>query len=80
MNKVVVYTKPNCQQCNFVKNFLTNWNVPFETEDVTENEKALNYIKSLGITQMPVTVAGGNVIKGANVPELEKLLNKEWQK
>lgn len=80
MNKVVVYTKPNCQQCNFVKNFLTNWNVPFESEDVTENEKALNYIKSLGITQMPVTVAGENVIKGANVPELEKLLNKEWQK
>ena len=77
--KIVVYSKPNCQQCNFVKNFLTNWNVPFDVVDVTENEEALNYVKSLGITQMPVTVAGGNVIKGADVPELEKLLNKEWE-
>lgn len=59
MAPVIVYSKPNCMQCNFTKKFLEDKNIPFEVRDVMENEAALEEVKSLGFSSLPVVVIDG---------------------
>ena len=42
------YSKPNCMQCNFTKQFFENNNVEFTVKDVFESEEALAEVKELG--------------------------------
>lgn len=51
---IKVYSKPNCQQCNFTKNFIINNGITAEFIDVTKDEQALAEIKALGYNTMPV--------------------------
>lgn len=51
---IKVYTKPNCQQCNFTKNFIIDNGIEAEFVDVMQDKNALSYIKSLGYNTMPV--------------------------
>lgn len=59
MSKVVLYTKPNCMQCNFTKKFLEENAISFEMFDVTEDHIALDRVKELGFQSLPVVVAEG---------------------
>lgn len=52
--KVVVYSKPNCAQCNFTKKFLDNNGIDYQTIDVYDDEKALQLLKDKGLSSMPV--------------------------
>lgn len=52
--KVVVYTKPNCAQCDFTKKFLNNYEIDYETINVYDNEEALQLLKDKGLSSMPV--------------------------
>ncbi len=54
--KIVVYSKPNCMQCNFTKQFLMNHGINFEERDVSKSEEALEEVRSLGFTSLPVVV------------------------
>lgn len=56
---VLVYSKPNCMQCNFTKKYLEEKNIPFEMVDVYENESALEKVQELGFKSLPVVVAEG---------------------
>ena len=51
---IKVYTKPNCHQCNFTKNFITDNGITAEFIDVTKDEKALSEMKELGYNTLPV--------------------------
>lgn len=78
MDKVIVYSKPNCINCIKVKNWLEGNDTPFKEVDVMEDELALDYVMNdLGLSGMPVTmVVGHNPIVGF-VPELlESYINK----
>lgn len=59
MAKAIVYTKPNCMQCNFTKRYLEENEIPFETRDVEKDEQALEEVKALGFQSLPVIVADG---------------------
>ncbi|MBF0780216.1 MULTISPECIES: glutaredoxin-like protein NrdH [unclassified Granulicatella] len=59
MAPVVVYSKPNCMQCNFTKKFLEERNIPFKVKDVMEDEVALEEVKALGFSSLPVVVIEG---------------------
>ena len=50
---IILYSKPNCMQCNFTKQFFENNNVEFIVKDVFESEEAL------GFQSLPVIVADG---------------------
>jgi len=56
--KVIVYSKPNCVQCNYVKRWLRDRGLEFETFDVTtpEGEKGLRKLRKWEYQQAPVTV------------------------
>ena len=71
---ITVYTKQNCQQCNFTKNFILNNGIEAEFIDVTQDEQALTKIKDLGYNTMPVVfVDETNHWFGFRPDELEKL-------
>lgn len=56
---VVVYSKPNCMQCNFTKKFLEDKGIPYQIKDIEQNEQAVNEVKSLGFSSLPVVIAEG---------------------
>ena len=72
---ITVYTKPNCQQCNFTKNFINDNGIEAEFIDVTKDEHALAEMKALGYTNLPVVYVDENTHWfGFRPDELEKLV------
>ena len=69
-----VYSKPNCQQCTFTKNFINDNGIEAEFIDVTKDEEALAYVKDLGYNTMPVVYVDEQTHWfGFRPDELEKL-------
>ena len=54
MNRVIVYSKPDCVQCNATYRALTKKGVEYDVVDVTDDEGALAHIIALGYQQVPV--------------------------
>lgn len=76
MKKVVVYSKPNCMQCQFTKKFLEERRIPFEVKDVEENADALAEVKALGFSSLPVVaIEGEDAFSGFRPDRLEALVN-----
>lgn len=69
---IKVYSKPNCYQCKFVKNYLTGKGVEFEECNIMDDDKARAGLKELGYTGVPVTEApDGSTFYGFNVDKLK---------
>lgn len=56
---VVVYSKPNCMQCNFTKKYLDDKGIDYETKDIFDSEEALEEVQKLGFASVPVILAEG---------------------
>ncbi|WP_314255579.1 glutaredoxin-like protein NrdH [Abiotrophia defectiva] len=54
MNEVIVYSKPNCMQCEFTKRWLHENGIPYTAYDVTKNERCVNRVIQLGYQNLPV--------------------------
>ena len=54
MNEVIVYSKPNCMQCEFTKRWLHENGIPYTAYDVTKNERYVNRVIQLGYQNLPV--------------------------
>ena len=55
--KLKVYSKEDCMQCNFTKKWLNEHGIEYEEFDVEKDEEALKYIKEeLGYQAVPVVV------------------------
>lgn len=59
MNKITVYSKPNCMQCDFTKRFLDQHNLEYTAVDVMQDSEALARVQELGFQSLPVVVAEG---------------------
>lgn len=59
LTNVLLYSKPNCPQCDFTKKFLDDHQIAYSTIDVMEDAAALEKVKSLGFQSLPVVVADG---------------------
>lgn len=57
---VVIYSLPNCVQCEAAKRFFTNNGIEFEERDLTapENEPVYEFIRARGATQAPYIETG----------------------
>ena len=55
---VTVYTKPQCVQCNMTYRALDAKGNNNHKVDITEDDRALAKVKSLGYMQAPVVIAG----------------------
>ncbi|AJJ25576.1 redoxin NrdH [Yersinia enterocolitica] len=55
---IIIYSKPDCVQCNATYRALDKQGIAYQVVDLTEDPQALNRVKSLGYQQVPVIVAG----------------------
>lgn len=53
---VVVYSKPNCVQCDMTYRFLDRAGIDYEKVDITEDEQAMAHAKELGYLAAPVVI------------------------
>ncbi len=73
MEKITLYSKPNCVQCTATKTYLDRNEIPYEPVDVTQDESAYNHIVGLGYQQVPVIEAGGRHWSGFDPGQLATL-------
>jgi glutaredoxin-like protein NrdH len=71
--QVIVYSTEGCVECNFVKQMLTEEEIPFEVRDVMASVEYQQEVEKFGFMGVPVTVVGDKAVKGFN-PELKELL------
>jgi len=57
---VTVYSKPSCVACTATYRALKNNGIEFETVDVTVDDSALEFTRSLGYMAAPVIVVTDN--------------------
>jgi len=55
---VTVYSKPSCVQCTATYRALDSKGVAYEVVDISQDEEALEHVRSLGYAQVPVVIAG----------------------
>jgi glutaredoxin len=51
---IKLYTQNNCDYCDIMKQNLNNWNINFETINISENSQAKNWLKEKGHKTVPV--------------------------
>ena len=73
-NKVTVYSKPDCMQCNFTKKWLKERNVPYTELNVEEDEEALSKVREMGYQAVPVIVTETENWYGFQPDKLAKLV------
>lgn len=69
-NGIIIYSKPNCMQCNFTKKYLDDKGVNYTIKDIYESEIALEEVKELGFTSVPVISAEGKAAFNGFRPDL----------
>lgn len=67
---VIIYSKPNCMQCQFTKKYLESRGVPFEVKDIEQDTNAIEEVKQLGFSSLPVVIAEGIEAFNGFRPEL----------
>ncbi len=76
MAKVKVFSTPSCPYCELLKQFLKDKGVEFEAIDVSQDEKAQNYImEKTGKIAVPVTEIDGQIVVSFDREKIVKLLN-----
>lgn len=61
---MIVYSKPNCPQCDMTKKELDRLGIKYKVVDLTQDHEALTRLKDLGYRQAPVVEAGNYVWSG----------------
>lgn len=77
-NNVVVYSKSNCIQCKFTKNFLEDEGIDYVEIDVEKDEQAIEEVKSMGYMSMPVVVVNGVDSWSGFQPDKLDAIKKGW--
>lgn len=74
---ITVYSKPNCMQCLFTKNWLTNNNIDYEEINVEDSQTYIDLLKHYGFSALPVVAIDNNLDNawhGFNVDRLNELV------
>lgn len=51
---ITLYTQPGCQPCRMTKRQLEKLNLSYQDVDVSENPEAVDTVRSLGYSSLPV--------------------------
>lgn len=72
---VKVYSKNGCIQCKMTKRWLDGHNIPFESINVEEDQKAIDRLNASGFQRLPVTeLTSGRMFTGFDLNELKSLI------
>ena len=75
----ILYTKPNCVQCDATKRALAKSGIAHELVDITAEPDARDYVLSLGYLQAPVVIAGDQHWSGFRPDRIKALVNDLMQ-
>lgn len=73
MSEVVVYTLPQCVQCDSTKRMLEKQDIEFKVVDLSEDQEAYELVKSLGYISAPVVIAGEDHWSGFRMDKIKGL-------
>jgi glutaredoxin len=74
---VVIYTTPTCGYCTQVKNYFARLGVRYVERDLSRDPGAAQeMVRLTGQQGVPVTLIDGQVVLGANMPQIEQLLRQ----
>ncbi|MGP2541948.1 glutaredoxin-like protein NrdH [Yersinia sp. 2541 StPb PI] len=71
---IIIYSKPNCVQCNATYRAFDKQGISYQTIDLTADLQALNHVKSLGYQQVPVIIAGNEHWSGFRPDKINALV------
>lgn len=72
---VIVYSNPNCVQCEQTKRFLTVKGIEFEAKMIQDSPEVYDLIEEKGYSSAPVVVAGEDSWSGFRLDKLNALVN-----
>ncbi len=76
-NPVVVYSVPNCDPCDLVRNVLTTRGVPFNEKNVQDDAVVQTELKGrTGDLNVPAVLIGATVLTGYNRAALDSALSQ----
>lgn len=70
---IIVYSKPNCVQCDATYRALAKHGLEYTVVDITADAEALQTVKALGYVQVPVVFADGDHWSGFRPDKLKAL-------
>lgn len=71
---ITVYTAPSCPQCTMTKRHLERTGTLFTAVDVTVDTAALDVVRDMGYSAVPVIVAGDVHFAGFRPDRLDALV------
>lgn len=75
MQKITVYTQPDCPPCKIIKMFLQEYNLSFTEKDIKKDSKARSELTDqYGSYSTPTTVIGDKIIIGFDQEKLKEAL------
>lgn len=77
MEKVIVYSLPNCSQCEATKTRLKEKNVDFESVDLLSDKSLLTKFKSMGYKTAPIVVHGEDIWNGYQPEKIDSLVSSD---
>jgi glutaredoxin-like protein NrdH len=72
---VIVYSNPNCVQCEQTKKFLTLKGVEFEAKMIADSPEIMPLIEEHGYKSAPVVVVGNRSWSGFRLDKLNDLVH-----
>ncbi|WP_151735745.1 glutaredoxin family protein ['Paenibacillus yunnanensis' Narsing Rao et al. 2020] len=73
MSQAIVYSTAGCADCNQVKQWLSGQGIAYEVRDIMSSAVYQEEVEKLGFMGIPVTVFGGQAVKGFDLPRLQAL-------
>lgn len=71
---IIIYSKPDCVQCNATYRALDKHGIAYEVIDLTQDAQALGQVRAMGYQQVPVIVAGDDHWSGFRPDKISELL------
>lgn len=72
---VIVYSKPNCPQCDLTKRDMDILGIEYETIDITQHQDQLDRLISLGHRTAPVVETDQDIWSGYNQDKIKHLIS-----
>lgn len=76
MAEIIVYSSDYCAPCRLVKQHLKSKGHEYVEKNVSHDEEGKKELFALGLSTLPVTVIGEEVIKGFDAAALDAALAK----
>ena len=70
---IIIYSKPDCVQCNATYRALDKHGIADEVIDLTQDDQALGQVRAMGYQQVPVIVAGDDHWSGFRPDKISAL-------